>query len=109
MLKIDRQPTSPPRRFMVHGRPIARGQLHWQKNAPFTLGQFYCDCVSRLHNTTGDDNRHDARLANEMALRIASEYSRGQAFLEGVDLSARVTQPGDLNNGLAAKPEPRSG
>jgi len=60
----------------------------------YTRWQLHRDGVSHRYIPAFYDNRHNASLANELALRIATEHCRGQTFCKCVNLSARVAQAG---------------
>ena len=68
----------------------------------YTRRQLHRDGVSHRYIPAFYDNRHNASLANELALRIATEHSRGQTFCKCVNLSARVAQASDFNHRLIA-------
>jgi hypothetical protein len=67
-----------------------------------TRWQLHRDDVSHRYIPAFYDNRHNASLANELALRIATEHCRGQTFCKCVNLSARVAQASDFNHRLIA-------
>lgn len=71
-------------------------------------GQFDPQGVARPHLARGDDDAHDAGLADEIALRVAVENRRHQSGTIRVELPARIAQPGDLDDGRGADAKPRS-
>ena len=56
----------------------------------------------------GYHDAHDPGLAHHLAVAIASKNSVEQTRLESVDLSARVAQPGDLDNRLGPNAQLRA-
>jgi hypothetical protein len=68
-------------------------------------GEAHVDDISWLHGAAAQDDSHDPGLAHEPPVLIAPKDGVEQAWLEGVDLSTRVAQPGDLDDCLGAYPE----
>src|SRR5690349_2777096 len=57
--------------------------------------QLHHDAVARSHLAAGQDNTHDARLADEIALGVTVQRGGHQAWLQAVKLRAGIAQPGD--------------
>src|SRR5438309_11402637 len=72
-------------------------------------GQGDRDRVSAPHFPAGDNNRHDARFADQVAVFVAVEDCRHQPLSEPVELHAWGTKPGDLDDRLLAELPPRPG
>ena len=51
--------------------------LHWQQRPMDACWQLHCDGISRRYIPAFYDNRHNASLSNELAVRIATEHCRG--------------------------------
>ena len=68
-----------------------------------THRQRHCDGISRRYIPALYDNRHNASLSNELAVRIAADHARGQAFCKRVNLPARIAQAGDFYHSLASE------
>ena len=69
----------------------------------YTRWQLHCDGISRRYIPAFYDNRHNAGLSNELAVRIATEHCRGQAFCKRVNLPARIAQAGDFYHSLVSE------
>ena len=74
----------------------------------FARRQFYQDWIVRTYDSAGHDDAHDARLANETALRIAAKASLHQTRLQPIHLDAGVAQPGHLDDGCRAEMQSRT-
>jgi hypothetical protein len=64
------------------------------------------DRVAGAHLAAGHHDAHHARLADELSARAAVEDRGHQARAQAVELPAGVAQPGDLDHGLPAQPQP---
>ena len=69
-------------------------------------GELDHDRIGWLHDTTSDDNGHDAGFAHEIAGLVTGEDRRREPILKPVQLDTRVPKPGDLDNCVRAKPQP---
>lgn len=67
------------------------------------------DGVARPHYAAGDDDRHNARFADQVAPRVAVEHCRHQAGLNVIELRAGVAQAGNFDDCRVAKSQPRAG
>jgi hypothetical protein len=74
-----------------------------------TRWQLHSDGISRRDIPALYDNRHNAGLSNELAVRIATEHGRGQAFCKRVNLPAGIAQAGDFYHSLVSELQQRSG
>jgi hypothetical protein len=74
-----------------------------------TAWQVHCDNISRGYIAAFDDNRHHASLPDELAVRIAIEHARRQAFCKRVNLPARIAQSGDFHYCLPSELQARPG
>nr|UXE45503.1 3-phenylpropionate-dihydrodiol/cinnamic acid-dihydrodiol dehydrogenase [uncultured bacterium] len=63
--------------------------------------------ASGFHDATDQDNAHDSRLADELAAGVFLETRGHQSRLEAVELTARIPQTFDLDDGLRPQAQPR--
>lgn len=68
-----------------------------------TRGETHLDGVTWPDWSTVHDDAHDAGLADDFAVLVAPDDGPEQARLKGVKLRTKVTQTGDLDNGLLSK------
>src|SRR3954452_7500300 len=68
--------------------------------------QFNPNAVSWPNIAASDDDAHDPRLADEIAIGVPVQRCRHQSLLEAVDLDARIAQAGDFNDSAVAEMQP---
>ena len=61
------------------------------------------DRVAGPDLAAGDDDAHDAGLADQIAVLVSTEGRCHQPRLDAVQLRARVSQARDLNHGLGSQ------
>ena len=69
--------------------------------------QFDDDGVAGRDRAVAQDDGHDARLADQVALGVAVEHGREQAGAKGLDLGAGVAEAGHGDDGLGPEVQPR--
>src|SRR5438045_9474011 len=82
---------------------------HRYKRAMRLRRQLDPDLVAGPHLAAGNDDAHDAGLANQIAMLVPAERRRHQSRLDAVQLRTRVAQAGHLDDRRAAETQPRAG
>lgn len=67
------------------------------------------DVISRLNQAVLKNNAHDACLANDRAVFGTAQHRCEQTRLKILDLRAWIAEPCDLDNGVGANSELRTG
>lgn len=65
----------------------------------------YDNPVSRPDDTGANDDGHDSRPTDQLAVRSASERGRHEAVVDRVELSTGISKPGYPDLGLVTKSE----
>lgn len=71
-------------------------------------GKAHHDAVPGHDPAACHDDGHDPGFGHDLAVVIASKDGVEQTWLEGVDLRARVAQPGDLDDRLGPNAQLRA-
>ena len=69
------------------------------------LRQFHLDCIARLDRSIRNDDRHDARLADDRTVGGTVKCGSHQALAKTVELGTRISQAGYFDNGLWTQAE----
>ena len=84
------------------------GLLDNEQRLMRTAGQGNADDVIGSDDSIGEDDGHDACLANEIACRVVIENGREEPGLKALDLRAGIPQARELENGGSADAQLRA-
>src|SRR5450756_2984029 len=107
-MRGSRRSRGPSDRSPVWPEVRSRAGLHTLECVMRFGGKAHYDAIPRHDPAACYHDAHDPGLAHHLAVAIASKNGVEQTWLESIDLSAWVAQPGDLDDCLGPNTQLRA-